>query len=343
MAGSGNAHLRDDEDVVLRVEGLVVEYKIDRSHTLQAVSDVSFDIRRGETLGLVGESGCGKSSTARAVLMLERPRQGIIMFEGQELTSLSARARRKIRSRLQLIFQNPKSSLNARRKVKDIVAEGLEINHAPRPFEQRVNDALLSVGLDPGAIGERRPTELSGGQSQRVAIARALVLNPAVIVCDESVSALDVTIQAQILNLLDDMKSRYHLTLLFIAHDLAVVKNISDRVAVMYLGKLCEIADSDDLYLNPQHPYTQALLSAIPVPDPVAPEVPMAATGELPSQLDPPSGCRFRTRCPRATPLCAVEAPVIRPTSAGHYVACHFPGADKLAAATPKAATAEPD
>ena len=326
MAGSGTAHLRDNNDVLLRVEGLVVQYESGRHQSFQAVSDLSFDIRRGETLGLVGESGCGKSTTARTVLMLHRPAEGTITFEGVQLTGLSARERRRVRSKLQLIFQNPVSSLNPRRKVKQIVAEGLSINKAKRPWDSKVNEALLSVGLDPRAVGDRRPSELSGGQSQRIAIARALVLDPALIVCDEPVSALDVTIQAQILNLLDEMKERYRLTLLFISHDLAVVKNVSDRVAVMYLGKLCEIASSDELYGSPQHPYTLALMGAVPIPDPTLPETPMLLSGEQPSQFDPPSGCRFRTRCPRARVHCAEEEPVIRETGQGHFVACHFPG-----------------
>jgi len=331
MAGSGTAQLRDGPDVLLRVEGLVVEYDAGQGRRVHAVSDVSFDVRRGETLGLVGESGCGKSTTARAVLMLRRPAKGTITFDGHELTTLSPKELRLLRRRLQLVFQDPVSSLNPRRKVKDIVAEGLSITRAPRPWEPKVNEALAAVGLDPRAIGNRRPGELSGGQCQRIAIARVLVLDPTLIVCDEPVSSLDVSIQAQILNLLEDMKARYRLTMLFIAHDLAVVKNVSDRVAVMYLGKLCELAPSDALYRDPQHPYTQALLSAIPIPDPFVPESAMPVSGDLPSPLDPPSGCRVRTRCARAEERCALEEPVICQTGPDHWVACHFPGPSRAA------------
>jgi peptide/nickel transport system ATP-binding protein len=337
MAGSGTAHLRDPGDCLLRIDELVVQYKTGRQQKLHAVSNVSLDVRQGETLGLVGESGCGKSTTAKAVLMLQRPTSGSITFEGRELTKLKPRELRRLRRRLQLVFQDPISSLNPRRKVRDIVSEGLSINRVPKPWDARIDEALLAVGLDPKVVGDRRPTELSGGQCQRIAIARVLVLDPALIVCDEPVSSLDVSIQAQILNLLEEMKDRYQLTLLFIAHDLAVVKNVSDRVAVMYLGKLCEIAPSDELYRQPQHPYTQALLSAIPIPDPFVKEPPMLASGDLPSQIDPPSGCRFRTRCPRAQERCSVEEPVIQAAGPDHFVACHFPGRDPGVAVTPPA------
>jgi peptide/nickel transport system ATP-binding protein len=329
MAGSGTAHLRQDgQEVLLRVEDLVVEYAAAgrTKAKVHAVSGISLDVRKGETLGLVGESGCGKSTTGRAIMMLSRPTSGSVSFAGRELTMLSAKELRETRRKLQMIFQDPISSLNARRKVKDIVAEGLSINRVPKPWADRVDQALLAVGLDPAAIGGRRPTELSGGQCQRVAIARALLLDPELVICDEPVSALDVSIQAQILNLLEDMKARYSLTLVFIAHDLAVVKNASDRVAVMYLGKLCEVAPSDRLYKDPEHPYTQALLSAIPNPDPNATEEPLRVSGDLPSPVDPPSGCRFRTRCPRAQERCAIEEPMIRGVGPDHFVACHFPG-----------------
>jgi peptide/nickel transport system ATP-binding protein len=329
MAGSGTAHLRQDDDVLLRVEDLVVEYDVSRRRqrkTVHAVSGLSFDVRRGETLGLVGESGCGKSTTGRAIMMLTRPTSGQIVLEGQDLAQLSPKSLRSTRSHLQMIFQDPFSSLNARRKVRDIVAEGLSITKAPKPWDGRVDEALLAVGLDPEVVRDRRPRELSGGQCQRIAIARALLLDPTLVVCDEPVSALDVSIQAQILNLLEDMKRRYNLTLLFIAHDLAVVKNASDRVAVMYLGKLCEIAPSETLYRDPEHPYTQALLSAIPNPDSTVPEDPMRISGDLPSPLSPPSGCRFRTRCPRAQERCELEEPEVRRVGEDHFVACHFPG-----------------
>jgi peptide/nickel transport system ATP-binding protein len=341
MAGSGQAHLRDSGDVLLRVEDLVVEYRAARTRAkVHAVSDVSLDVRKGETLGLVGESGCGKSTTGRAVMMLTRPTSGRILFEGEDLARLSSRELRAKRSRLQMIFQDPISSLNARRKVRNIVSEGLSINKVPKPWKARVDEALLAVGLDPDQVGDRRPTELSGGQCQRIAIARALLLDPALVICDEPVSALDVSIQAQILNLLEDMKERYQLTLLFIAHDLAVVKNVSDRIAVMYLGKLCEIGPSDTVYQNPQHPYTQALLTAVPSPDPDVPEQPMRISGDLPSPLHPPSGCRFRTRCPRAQERCAVEEPTIQQFADDHYIACHYPGPDSLYETSPQPAHA---
>jgi peptide/nickel transport system ATP-binding protein len=335
MAGSGKAHLRASDDVLLRIEDLVVEYSVvgTKKAKVHAVSDISLDVRRGETLGLVGESGCGKSTAGRAIMMLTKPSSGSVMFEGQDLTQLSSADLRRTRRKLQMIFQDPTSSLNARRKVRDIVAEGLSISRAPKPWGDRVDEALLAVGLDPAAVGGRRPGELSGGQCQRIAIARALLLDPAVVICDEPVSALDVSVQAQILNLLEDMKARYSLTLLFIAHDLAVVKNVSDRVAVMYLGKLCEVAASDALYQDPEHPYTQALLSAIPTPDPTTPTEPMRIAGDLPSPVDPPSGCRFRTRCPRAQERCVVEEPLIQEVGPDHFVACHFPGAPEPAAA----------
>jgi peptide/nickel transport system ATP-binding protein len=325
MAGTGRAHLRDAGDAVLSVDDLVVEYNAAAGRTVHAVSGVSLDVLRGETLGLVGESGCGKSSIARAIMMLTRPTSGTIHLDGRDLTKLRSGELRRTRRRLQMIFQNPTSSLNARRTIQNIVAEGLSINRIPKPWDDRIDEALLAVGLDPSVVKNRHPRELSGGQCQRVAIARALVLDPDVVVCDEPVSALDVSIQAQILNLLEAMKERYSLTLLFIAHDLVVVKNVSDRVGVMYLGKLCEIAPSDELYTHPRHPYTQALLSAIPEPDPFVEERPMLATGDLPSPLTPPSGCRFRTRCPRAQERCAHEEPTIKPVGDDHYVACHFP------------------
>jgi len=325
MAGTGRAHLRDPGDVVLSVDDLVVEYKAAAGKQVHAVSGMSLDVLRGETLGLVGESGCGKSSIARAIMMLTRPTSGTIQFKGRDLTKIPSGELRRTRRSLQMIFQNPTSSLNARRTIRRIVAEGLSINRIPKPWDDRIDEALLAVGLDPSVVNNRHPRELSGGQCQRVAIARALVLDPDVVVCDEPVSALDVSIQAQILNLLEAMKERYSLTLVFIAHDLVVVKNVSDRVGVMYLGKLCEIAPSDELYTHPRHPYTQALLSAIPEPDPFVEERPMLATGDLPSPLTPPSGCRFRTRCPRAQERCVHEEPTIKPVGNDHYVACHFP------------------
>ncbi|HZQ28226.1 MAG TPA: oligopeptide/dipeptide ABC transporter ATP-binding protein [Acidimicrobiales bacterium] len=337
MAGSGTAHLRAEGDALLRVEHLVVEFPVGparRGRVVHAVSDVSFDVLPGETLGLVGESGCGKSTTGRAIMQLPRPTAGSVRFDGEELTHLSGEVLRRVRPRMQMIFQDPISSLNPRRPVGDIVAEPLRVwgsDGGDAGREAAVRQVLDDVGLDYDSAAGRRPHEFSGGQCQRISIARALVLNPKLLICDEPVSALDVSVQAQILNLLEDMKARYGLTVLFIAHDLAVVKNVSDRIAVMYLGKLCEVAPSDELYRAPAHPYTAVLLASIPAPDPdVRPGMAggaarAALSGELPSPVDPPSGCRFRTRCPRAEERCAAEEPVLREVGDDHWVACHFP------------------
>jgi peptide/nickel transport system ATP-binding protein len=328
MAGIGDAHLRPADDALLRVENLVVEFPAGRGQKVQAVTDVSLDVLEGETLGLVGESGCGKSTTGKAIMQLPSPTSGKVLFEGRDLAGLEGAALRELRTRLQMIFQDPISSLNPRRRVEDIVAEGLDIWKRGTKEERsaKVDDMLLTVGLDPAVARGRRPHQFSGGQCQRISIARAVVTEPKLIVCDEPVSALDVSVQAQILNLLEDMKDRYGLTLIFIAHDLAVVKNISDRVAVMYLGRLCEVGDPDVLYQQPAHPYTSALLSAIPVPDPdVRPDARQTLAGEIPSPLSPPSGCRFRTRCPRADQRCTDEVPVMAEIGPNHYVACHHP------------------
>lgn len=318
-------------DPLLQIEDLVVEFG-----PVKAVSNVSFDVRQGETLGLVGESGCGKSSTARAVMQLPRPTSGSVKLMGQELTKARGNDLRAVRPKMQMIFQDPISSLNPRRTVLEIVAAPLEVIGWGDKSSRRdaVVKALEAVGLDPEISLGRRPHEFSGGQCQRISIARALVLDPEVLICDEPVSALDVSVQAQILNLLHEMKARYHLTMLFISHDLAVVKNICDRVAVMYLGKICEIATSDELYRHPRHPYTRALLAAVPEPDPeVRPEPINLMTGELPSPMDPPSGCRFRTRCPLAQAICAEKEPPLDELVPGHAVACHFPIADMDASA----------
>jgi peptide/nickel transport system ATP-binding protein len=327
VAGTGTAHLRPEDDTLLRVEDLVVEFHADGG-TVKAVSGISLDLLPGETLGLVGESGCGKSTTGRAIMQLPRPTSGSVRFDGVELTRLHGDALRRTRPQLQMIFQDPISSLNPRRKVGDIVSEGLDIWGIGDATSRRVkvDETLEAVGLDPDAARGRRPHEFSGGQCQRISIARAVVTDPKLIICDEPVSALDVSVQAQILNLLEDMKRRYELTMLFIAHDLAVVKNVSDRVAVMYLGKLCEVGAPDALYAQPAHPYTAALLAAIPVPDPGTSAADTRVLGgEIPSNLDPPSGCRFRTRCPRAQARCAEEEPELRTTGPDQYVACHFP------------------
>jgi peptide/nickel transport system ATP-binding protein len=328
MAGRGTAHLRDSDDALLRVEHLVVEFPVGRSGLkVNAVSDVSLDVLEGETLGIVGESGCGKSTTGRAVMQLPRPTSGTVVYDGVELTALKGEELRAMRPRLQMIFQDPISSLNPRRKVREIVREGLDIwEIGDKPSrDAKVAEVLETVGIDP-ANGDRRPHEFSGGQCQRISIARAVVTEPKLIICDEPVSALDVSVQAQILNLLEDMKARYGLTLVFIAHDLAVVKNVSDRVMVMYLGKVCEVAPPAVLYSQPAHPYTAALLAAIPVPDPEArPDAQQVLGGEIPSPITPPSGCRFRTRCPHAQPMCAELEPELRELTPGQFVACHFP------------------
>lgn len=313
-------------DPLLKVENLVVEYVVG-TKTVHAVSDVNLEVARGETLGLVGESGCGKSTLGRAVLQLRRPQSGKVLFDGNDLTAMRGDALRKMRQRVQLIFQDPIASLNPRRRIGDIVAEPLIIAGVkdPQKRHQMVSDVLAAVGLDPGLVMGRLPHEFSGGQCQRISIARALVLNPDFIICDEPVSALDVSIRAQILNLLEEMKARYGLTLLFIAHDLAVVKAVSDRVAVMYLGRLCEVGPSEQLFARPAHPYTALLIEAIPVPDPDMRPAEAVAVGEPPSPIAPPSGCRFRTRCPRADTRCAAEVPELRKVAPGQYAACHYP------------------
>ena len=311
---------------LLSVVNLVVEYGI-AGRTVHAVSDVSFTLARGETLGLVGESGCGKSTLARAILRLGRLQSGQVLFAGVDLATLAGKRLRAMRRRLQIIFQDPIASLNPRRRIADIVAEPLAIagvsDQAER--ERKVRDVLGAVGLDPELTLLRYAHEFSGGQCQRICIARALILEPELIVCDEPVSSLDVSIRAQIINLLEAMKARYGLTLLFIAHDLAVVKAVSDRVAVMYLGKLCEVAPTEDIYASPAHPYTAMLLEAIPRPDPDAPVPAGIPVGEPPSPIAPPSGCRFRTRCPKAAARCAREEPPLREVATGRAVACHFP------------------
>ena len=328
MTGQIPCHLRERDDIVLRILQLSVNFPVGKQ-TVQAVTNVSFDVARGETLGLVGESGCGKSTVGRAIMQLPAPSAGHVFFNGQDMTDLAGEALRQTRTGLQMIFQDPISSLNPRRRVRDIVAEGLTI-WGRENADTRVEEVMAAVGLDAASAGDRRPHQFSGGQCQRICIARSLALDPDVLICDEPVSALDVSVQAQILNLLEDMKARYHLTMVFIAHNLAVVKNISDRVAVMYLGKLCEIGNTGSLYARPAHPYTRALLASIPDADPLAREQASIdgeplLQGELPSPADPPSGCRFRTRCPYAQARCAEEIPQMQLVADDHYVACHFP------------------
>ncbi len=327
-------------DILLRVENLKMYFPILRGLIIQrkigdikAVDGVSFFIRRGETLGLVGESGCGKSTTGRAILQLYRPTAGHVYFEDKDLTQLKGSELRQMRRRMQMIFQDPYASLNPRMTVEAIVGEPLEVHGLARGKEkrERVQELLAQVGLNPYFIN-RYPHEFSGGQRQRIGIARALAVDPDFIVCDEPISALDVSIQAQIINLLQDLQEQRGLTYLFIAHDLSVVRHISDRVAVMYLGKIVELADRDELYKNPLHPYTQALLSAVPIPDPEveARRQRIILEGDVPSPANPPKGCNFNTRCPRVMDICREKEPAFVDVGGEHFVAC-FLYSDKVA------------
>ena len=290
-----------------------------------AVDDVSFTVDKGETLGLVGESGCGKSTTGRSILRLIEPTDGKIYFEGQDVTALDKNAMRSLRREMQIIFQDPYASLNPRMTVGSIVGEPLEIHKIARGSEktERVASLLHKVGLRAEDM-RKYPHEFSGGQRQRIGIARAIALNPKLIVCDEPVSALDVSIQAQVINLLEDLQEEFGLSYLFIAHNLNVVEHISDRVAVMYLGQIVELASDIDLYNDPQHPYTEALLSAVPIPDPTVTKKRIILEGDVPSPIDPPSGCHFHTRCMYKEKICEEEAPEFKHIGGGHWVACHF-------------------
>jgi len=336
---------------LLSVRDLVQEFHTNAG-VVRAVSGVSFDVRPGETLGIVGETGSGKSTLARSVMQAPRPTSGEVIFRGTDLTTLHGVRLLQARRHLQMVFQDPFGSLDPKWVVRDLVEEPLIAYKTGSKYErrQRVDEVLELVGLDPASHGRRRPRELSGGQAQRVAIARAIALNPALIICDEAVSSLDVLIQAQVLNLFERLRAELGLSYLFIAHDLALVKQVSDRVAVMYLGRLCEAGPGESVYTEPLHPYTRALLDSVPSidkhsidkhsidkhstdkhstdkhsTDNTTKRAPTTITGEPPSPVDPPSGCRFRTRCPRAQEVCAAEQPPMRELAAGHTVACHFP------------------
>jgi oligopeptide/dipeptide ABC transporter ATP-binding protein len=305
-------------------KGIIVQRQVG---AVRAVDGITFDIRKGETLGLVGESGCGKSTTGRTVLQLYRPTSGEVSFDGVNLVEARGSALRRMRRKMQMIFQDPYASLNPRMTVGEIVGEPLIVHHVAggKDVTARVDELLSLVGLNP-SYANRFPHEFSGGQCQRIGVARALALQPAFIVCDEPISALDVSIQAQVVNLLEELQEQFNLTYLFIAHDLSMVRHISDRVAVMYLGIIVELASRDEIYLRPLHPYTQALLSAVPIPDPFAEaeRKRVILEGDVPSPVNPPSGCRFRTRCPIAKPVCAEDRPAWRELRPGHFVACHF-------------------
>ena len=325
----------EDADVVLDVKNLVKHFPVKeglvfkrQTGAVQAVDDVSFQLRRGETLGVVGESGCGKSTLAKLLMRLDEPDSGAVHFHGEDFLSLKGEALRRMRRRVQIIFQDPYTSLNPRMSVGDIVAEPFKLHPEAKPAQgirNRVKELLALVGLNPDHIN-RYPHQFSGGQRQRIGIARGLALNPEVIICDEPVSALDVSVQAQVMNLLEDLQNELGLSYIFIAHDLSVVRHIADRVAVMYLGKLVELGQDSEIYRAPAHPYTQALLSAVPVPDPTlrGQRQEIVLPGDPPNPANPPSGCRFRTRCWKATEICAEEVPelIVRP-GITQRAACH--------------------
>ena len=321
------------DDVLVSVQDLQMYFPVrsgvifqKKVADIKAVDGVSFDIRRGETLGLVGESGCGKTTTGRCILQLYKPTSGQVLFEGHDLTTLKGGQLRRFRRRMQMIFQDPYSSLDPRQNAGSIIGEPLivhKMTNSRSEYREQVSELLSVVGLNP-SMSNRFPHEFSGGQRQRIGVARALAVRPSLIVCDEPVSALDVSIQAQVINLLEDLQEQFNLTYLFIAHDLSVVRHISDRIAVMYLGKIMELADRTDLYENPLHPYTKALLSAVPIPDPVieSQRERIILTGDVPSPLRPPPGCVFHTRCPIAIDECSQVVPELRNVGNEHWVSC---------------------
>jgi oligopeptide transport system ATP-binding protein len=324
----------ENAEVLLRVDNLVKHFPIQRGiifmktvGAVHAVDGVSFNIHRGETLGLVGESGCGKSTTGRTILQLYRPTSGHVYYDNKDLATMEGEELRKMRRKMQMIFQDPYASLNPRMTVGEIIGEPLTIHKLAnkKQTQERVEHLLELVGLN-ARFYNRFPHEFSGGQRQRIGVARALALNPDLIVCDEPISALDVSIQAQVVNLLEDLQKEFNLTYLFIAHDLSMVRHISDRIAVMYLGVIMELTTRTELYHNPLHPYSQALLSAVPIPDPVVEESRqrIVLQGDVPSPVNPPSGCRFRTRCPLAVDICKEAKPEFREVKPGHFVACHL-------------------
>jgi oligopeptide transport system ATP-binding protein len=325
--------MSENNNTLVEVQDLTVYFPVHVGSILKrkigdikAVDGINFRITQGETMGLVGESGSGKTTTGQAILQIDQPTGGKIFFEGQEVSGLSKKEIRQLRRSMQMIFQDPFGSLNPRMKVRDIIGEPLKVHNMVKSraeYRDRVTELLLVVGLDP-AMGERYPHEFSGGQRQRIGVARALAVRPKFIVCDEPVSALDVSIQAQIINLLEELQEQFNLTYLFIAHDLAVVRHISDRIAVMYLGEIVEIASRVDLYRNPFHPYTRALLAAVPIPNPTleAQREHILIHGEIPSPLNPPSGCRFHPRCLEAKAECSVQKPTMEERVPGHFVTC---------------------
>jgi oligopeptide transport system ATP-binding protein len=320
-------------NALLRVDNLMMHFPIRRGvfqrqvGAVRAVDGVSFEVKRGETLGLVGESGCGKSTTGRTILQLYKPTAGDVTFDGVNLVTLKGEHMRQMRRKIQMIFQDPYASLNPRMTVGQLVGEPLIVHNVATGAEinERVSHLLETVKLNP-AFATRYPHEFSGGQRQRIGVARALALQPSFVICDEPISALDVSIQAQVVNLLEELQEQFNLTYLFIAHDLSMVKHISDRIAVMYLGVIVELASRDELHARPLHPYTQALLSAVPIPDPIADarRERIILKGDVPSPANPPSGCRFRTRCPIAEGICAESRPDFREIKPGHFVACFF-------------------